>query len=342
MLLSKDLNSIVLDHGSGGLLSQDLVANIIAPTLGDRYLGKMEDSAVLELEKSTIAMTTDSFVVDPIFFKNGDIGKMAVCGTVNDIAVSGAKPLYLTLGMVIEEGFFMKDLITILNSIRTASQEANVFIVAGDTKVVKKREIDKIFLNTSGIGIFTDGDTQLSYQKIQSNDAVIVTNWLGNHSIHILSLREGLGYETKVASDCAPLNNMIHKVIKVSGSGIHYMRDLTRGGLGSALNEIASAVKKGIRVNLYSLPIQHETKMASDMLGISPIYLANEGCLCIICDPKIADKVIMTLRVHKYGSQAVKVGFITDERPSTVIGINRDGDMQVIDHLYGKELPRLC
>lgn len=342
MRLSKDLSTIILDHGSGGLLSQDLITNIIVPRLGKQYLGKMEDSAVLELKQPTIAITTDSFVVDPIFFKNGDIGKIAICGTVNDIAVSGAKPVYLTLGMVIEEGFPMKDLLTILNSIRIAAEEADVFIVAGDTKVVKKGEIDKIFLNTSGIGVFADGYTQLSYPKIQSNDDLIVTNWLGNHSIHILSLREGLGYETKVTSDCAPLNGMIHKMIKIAGSSIHYMRDLTRGGLGGALNEIAAAVNKGIQVNLSTLPIQHETKMAADMLGINPIYLANEGCLSIICDPKVTDKVIMTLRAHKYGYQAVKVGFITDEKPGAVIGINKDGDMQVIEHLYGKELPRLC
>ncbi|NTU46788.1 hydrogenase expression/formation protein HypE [Candidatus Roizmanbacteria bacterium] len=342
MLLSKDMETIILDHGTGGLLSQDLVTNVIASNLGDRYLGIMEDSAVFKVQSQTLAMTTDSFVVDPIFFKNGDIGKIAICGTVNDLAVSGATPCYLTLGIILEEGFPMKDFIRILRSIKETAIEANIYIVAGDTKVVKKNELDKIYLNTSGIGVFSNTSPKLTLAKIEAGDDIIITGMLGNHSIHILSMREGLGYENNVLSDCAPLNHMIAEVIKVGGMDIKYMRDLTRGGLGSALNEISDAIHKELIVNQCDLPIMRETQMAADMLGINPLYLANEGCLSIICKPNITSKVLNTLHKNKYGINAVKVGFVTENNKQQVTGLRVDGTSEIIEHLYGQELPRLC
>ena len=342
MQLSKDLSTIILDHGSGGLLSQDLVTNIIVPRLGKRYLGKMEDSAVFKLKESTIAMTTDSFVIDPIFFGNGNIGKISICGTVNDLAVSGAKPLYLTLAMVIEEGFPLSDLKKILEAITETAKEAGVYIVAGDTKVVRKGEVDKIFINTSGVGVFTQDSTKLTMSSVKEGDDIIVTGQIGNHSIHILSMREGLGYEQKVLSDCAPLNKMIDKVLKKHANNIHYMRDLTRGGLGSALNEISTAINKGIEIKLYEIPIQQETQMAADMLGVNPIYLANEGTLVIFCSPDVANDVIAVLKADKYGKKSSVVGKVKRTKDNKVISVNNEGEIKLIDHLYGQELPRLC
>lgn len=336
------LETIVLDHGTGGLLSQKLVTSFIAPIFEQTYLGKMEDSAILNIDAKTIAMTTDSFVIDPIFFGNGNIGKISICGTVNDLAVSGAKPLYLTLAMVIEEGFPLDDLKKILESITETAKEAGVYIVAGDTKVVRKGEVDKIFINTSGIGVFTQDSTKLTMSSIKEDDDIIVTGQIGNHSIHILSMREGLGYEERVLSDCAPLNKMIDKVLKKYANHTHYMRDLTRGGLGSALNEISTAINKGIEIRSHQIPIQQETQMAADMLGVNPIYLANEGTLVIFCSPYISNDVIAVLKADKYGKHSSIVGKVKATQENNVISINKDGEIKIIEHLYGQELSRLC
>ncbi len=342
MKMTKDLEVVVLDHGSGGLLSQDLVQNFIAPILGDRYLGQMEDSMTIDLGTSTqLAMTTDSFVVDPVIFGNGDIGKISICGTVNDLAVSGADPKYLTFSLILEEGFPLKDLRKILESVKLTAIEAGIFIVAGDTKVVGKGAVDKIFINTAGIGVYPD-EVRFAQSNIKNDDTVIVSGFLGNHSIHILSLREGLGYETRILSDCAPLNNLIHEIKNEFGNKIHLMRDLTRGGLGAAMNEISSAIQMGIDIDLESLPIQHEVKMASDMLGINPIHLANEGNLCIFCDKAIAPLLIKKLKTTKYGQHSAIVGHINSERKSKVIGLSKYSEETLITSLYGKELPRLC
>lgn len=342
--MSKDMSQIVLDHGTGGLLSQDLVTSIINPILSDIYLGKMEDSAILELPNNNgIAMTTDSFVIDPIFFGNGNIGKISVCGTVNDLAVSGATPLFLTLGLVMEEGFLISDLKKILGSIHTTAKEANIYMVAGDTKVVKKGEVDKIFINTSGIGIFESTSVKMSLDNIQDKDDIIVTGYIGNHSIHILSMREGLGYENIVKSDCAPLNKMIKEITQNSHEKIHSMRDLTRGGLGSALNEIASAINMGITIDISKIPLQHEAKMAAEMLGINPMYLANEGNICIFCSPDESKGILNLLHKNEYGRNAAVIGNVSrSSNKKQVIGIDSSGNSKLIECLYGVELPRLC
>lgn len=341
MAAREDSTSIVLDHGSGGLLSHELVTGLIAPELGDVHVGRMEDSRLLDIPPGKIAMTTDSFVVDPIFFKNGDIGKIAVCGTVNDLAVSGALPLYLTLALVIEEGFAIADLRRILRSIRDAAREAGVVIVAGDTKVVRRREVDKIFLNTSGVGVLPPGAPALGTRSIRPGDRVIVTGELGNHSVHILSLREGLGYEDRVVSDCAPLNGLIRHTLEACGDHVRFMRDITRGGLGTLLNEVQREVGRAIEIEEARLPIQHETVMACDMLGISPLYLANEGNLCIVVAPEAAEALVETLRAHPYARRATVIGTVKD----TVGGVlmrTKDEQLKVVEFLYGTELPRLC
>lgn len=342
MKFTKDLKTIVLDHGTGGLLSKDLVENIIAPILKEIYIGKMEDSAVLTINKGSIAMTTDSFVVNPIFFNDGDIGKISICGTVNDLAVMGSVPKYLTLSFIIEEGFLIDELKKILLSIKNTALEADIKIVAGDTKVVRKGEADKIFINTSGIGVFEENIKPLSQENIEVNDDIIISGYIGNHSIQILSMREGLGYENKVLSDCAPLNIMIRELIRKFGNNIHCMRDLTRGGLGSALNEISDSINKGFDINMDAIPIQHEVRMASDMLGVNPIYLANEGNICIFANTNYTQAILEILYCNKYGKNAKVIGKVSDIRDKSVIGITEDGDEVLIEHLYGMELPRLC
>lgn len=332
---------IELDHGTGGGLSRDLIEDVIAPRLGAVHRGKMEDSAVLAMPAQRIAMTTDSFVVDPIFFGNGDIGKLAVCGTVNDLAVSGSTPRFLTLALVLEEGFPIADLMRIVDSVREAALEAGVVIVAGDTKVVRRGEVDKIFINTAGVGEFTR-DVELGVRHVAPGEVVIVTSALGDHSMHVLSLREGLGFEQRILSDCAPLNGLMDTLLDAHAEHVHCVRDVTRGGLGTVLNEVADGAGVSIHVEEGYLPIRHETAMAADMLGVNPMYLANEGCLCLFVDGDAAADVLELVRSHRYGRAAEIVGGV-GERDGSPVTIRRDdGTVDTIEVLMGAELPRLC
>lgn len=331
---------IVLDHGTGAKLSRELVG-LIVDELGDVYIGAMEDSAVLEIHSGKIAMTTDSFVVAPYIFGNGDIGKIAVCGTVNDLAVVGATPLYITLALILETGFSIADLRTILRSIRSAAIKAEVKIVAGDTKVVGKGEADGIFINTTGIGIIKS--EPLSMSAVKAGDKVIVSGFLGNHTVHLLSIREGLGFETKVLSDCAVLNGPIAEILSsVKEGAIRSIRDVTRGGLSAVLHEYASAIQKNITFEERLLPLQFETIMAAEMLGINPINLANEGCLCIFVSREEAETVISVLKSIPETSQASVIGTVTDSNDPKVMMISRSGQLVEIEESIGAELPRLC
>jgi hydrogenase expression/formation protein HypE len=332
---------IALDHGTGGGMSQELIGGLIAPRLGSVHHGRMEDSAVLAVGTPRIAMTTDSFVIDPIFFGNGDIGKIAVCGTVNDLAVSGAEPRYLTLALVLEEGFPIADLERILDSIREAALEAGVTVVAGDTKVVRGGEIDKIFINTAGVGEVPEG-VDLGMRHVRVGDAAIVTGYLGNHSIHILSIREGLGFEERILSDCAPLGSLVWNVMQEHAGSVRCMRDITRGGLGTVLNEVADGAGVSIELSERDLPIQHETAMAADMLGVNPLYLANEGNLCLFVDGAYAEEILDTVRLHPDARAAQIVGRVVERGESAVRMLHSDGGESVIELLYGAELPRLC
>jgi hydrogenase expression/formation protein HypE len=332
---------IELDHGTGGGMSQELIAELIAPRLGSVHHGRMEDSAVLGIDSSRIAVTTDSFVIDPIFFGNGDIGKLAVCGTVNDLAVSGAVPRFLTLALVLEEGFPIADLERVLDSVRDAASAAGVAIVAGDTKVVRGGEIDKLFINTAGIGEVHSG-IELGMERVAPGDAVIVTSWLGNHSIHILSLREGLGFEQRIPSDCAPLNGLVWNVLEEHSEHVHCMRDVTRGGLGTVLNEVADGAGVSVAIEHARLPIQTETAMAADMLGVDPLYLANEGCLCLFVEGELAEEVLETVRLQPNGEAAAIVGGVRARGESAVSMLGEDETESIVEILYGAELPRLC
>ncbi|MFI6171172.1 hydrogenase expression/formation protein HypE [Nocardia sp. NPDC051052] len=331
---------IQLDHGTGATLSGELV-EFIAQTLGDVYVGEMEDSAILPVEGTHIAMTTDSFVVDPPFFGNGDIGKIAVCGTVNDLAVSGASPRYLTLGLILETGLPFDHLFRVLTSVRETAREANVQIVCGDTKVVRAGEADQLYLNTSGVGFFAR--EPLRMDSVRPGDSVILSGMLGNHTVHLLSIREGLGFETRILSDCAPLNTLIDRLLAAVPAGsIRSMRDVTRGGLSAVLHEYAGKLDKGIVIEEPALPIQHETAMAADMLGINPLHCANEGCLAIFIDPEATAAALAALREHEYGRHAVTIGEVTARDGAAVILRDAAGRESILQPLRGAELPRLC
>ncbi|GAA5701639.1 hydrogenase expression/formation protein HypE [Streptomyces avermitilis] len=332
---------IVLDHGAGGGLSHELIAGTIAGTLGDVYVGEMEDSASVEVETGRIAVTTDSFVVDPVFFGNGDIGKIAVAGTVNDLAVSGADPRYLTLAVILEEGFALADFQRIIDSVRRTAEQAGVKIVAGDTKVVRRGEADGIFLNTTGVGVLTR-PYRLSSRSLREGDQVIVTGFLGDHSIHLLSLREGLGFEQRVQSDCAVLNHAIADVLDAVGPEVRTIRDITRGGLGTVLNEFAQGSARTIELSAAALPVRHETAMAAEMLGVDPMYLANEGNLCIVVSPQAAPAALGALRGHPETEGAVIVGEVSGADDSHVYLTEPGGRRRTVDLLYGAQLPRLC
>ncbi|MEU6882054.1 hydrogenase expression/formation protein HypE [Streptomyces sp. NPDC046712] len=331
---------IVLDHGTGARLSRELV-DFVVDVLGDVYTGEMEDSAMLPVPAGNIALTTDSFVVDPPLFGNGDIGKIAVCGTVNDLAVVGAKPEYLTLAMILETGLPISTLHRVLESIRDTAKEAGVKIVAGDTKVVGVGEADQIFLNTTGVGVFHREPLRMT--SVRPGDRIILSGPIGNHTVHLLSVREGLGFETNVLSDCAPLNGMIAGLDDLIERGaVHSMRDVTRGGLNAVLHEYSSAVGRVVSVQEEALPIEFATRMASDMLGINPINAANEGCLALFVAPEAVDEVLATLHAHPYGKHAVVIGEITDRAEQSVEMTGADGKVTTIEELQGAELPRLC
>lgn len=331
---------IILDHGTGAKLSRELV-EFIVDVLGDVHIGEMEDSAFLSVASSRLAMTTDSFVVDPLIFGNGDIGKIAVCGTVNDLAVVGAIPQYLTLALIIEEGLPFADLERILVSIRETSRLAKIKIVAGDTKVVHRGEVDKLFINTTGVGHFVR--EPLRMKSVRAGDQILLSGPIGNHSVHLLSIREGLGFETQVLSDCAPLNHMIGALLNSDARhGIRSIRDVTRGGLSAVLHEYSRVGPFNIVIDKEKLPIQHETSMACDMLGIDPINLANEGCVCLFVHPDYVELTINELRKHSSGVGAVSIGEVHSVDAAQVRLKLVDGQIKRLEELEGAVLPRLC
>jgi hydrogenase expression/formation protein HypE len=300
----------------------------------------MEDSGTLPIQGDRIAMTTDSFVVDPPFFGNGDIGKIAVCGTVNDLAVAGATPRYLTLGMIIETGLPVERLLRVLASIRDVAREAGVLIVGGDTKVVRRGEADQIYLNTAGVGSYER--EPLRMRNVRAGDRIVLTGPIGNHTVHLLSIREGLGFEARVLSDCAPLNGLLAGALSSAPDAVRSMRDVTRGGLAGVLHEYASALGLTLEIERAALPIQHETAMAMSMLGIDPIHAANEGCACLFVDPTAVPAVLAALRAHRYGRHAVSIGTVTGRAEPAVLMREVGGRVNTVEELLGAELPRLC
>ena len=332
-------DKILLTHGSGGRLAHQLVAEGFIKAFDNPLLAKLDDAAVFDL-RGKLAFTTDSYVVSPIFFPGGDIGKLAVCGTVNDLATSGAKPLYLSLSFIIEEGLPQSDLNRIVASIQKSAREAKVEIVTGDTKVVNRGCADKLFINTAGIGIIPDG-VDISGSNARSGDKVILSGTLGDHGIAVLSQREGLSFSTRLESDCAPLAKMVAEMLAIS-SNIHCLRDPTRGGLATTLNELATQSKVGIRIEEDRIPVREEVMGASEMLGLDPLYIANEGKLVAIAPAEDATGILEAMRGNRYGREAAIIGEVTAEHPGRVVMKTSLGTSRIIDMLVGDPLPRIC
>ncbi len=330
---------ILLAHGSGGKLSQDLIEKTFVSILGNPILNKLDDSAVIE-PGGRLAFTTDSYVVSPIFFPGGDIGRLAICGTVNDLSMSGATPLYLSLSLIIEEGLLIADLEKIVTSIQQATTESGVRIVTGDTKVVNKGSADKLFINTSGVGIVPPG-VDISAANARPGDKIIVSGTLGDHGIAVLSQREGLEFHVPVPSDCAPLNNLVAEMMEVS-TNIHCLRDPTRGGLATTLNEFARQSRVGIILDEESIPVNKAVAGACELLGLDPLYVANEGKLAAVVAPDDAGKVLSSMRQNQYGRDAVIIGEIVREHPERVVMKTLLGASRIVDVLVGELLPRIC
>ncbi|MFH2059873.1 MAG: hydrogenase expression/formation protein HypE [Pseudomonadota bacterium] len=331
---------ILLAHGGGGLLSQQLMEDIFLPIIGNPILNKLNDQGVFEINSTRFAFSTDSYVINPIFFPGGDIGELAVYGTVNDIAMGGAKPLYLSLGMIIEEGFPMDDLIRIMTSIKYAAEKTGVLIITGDTKVVNKGSVDKIFINTAGIGII-EGNLEISADRLKPGNKVIISGYIGDHGISIMAVREGLIFDTPVKSDSAPLNKMVEYILDTKAK-INAMRDPTRGGVAASLNEFASNSNVGIRLEEELLPIRNEVKEACDILGLDPLYVANEGKMIVVVEPEDAAKVLEAMKKDKIGKNACIIGEVTEVNKGKVVMQNKIGTTRVVDMHTGEQLPRIC
>ena len=329
----------MLAHGSGGKLAHQLVEKSFLQAFGNPILAKLDDSAVLDF-KGKLAFTTDSYVVNPIFFPGGDIGKLAVCGTVNDLAMSGAEPLYLSLSLIIEEGLSQNEMNKIIDSVRKATQEAGVEIITGDTKVVNRGSADKLFINTAGIGIIPDG-VDISGSNARAGDKVLLSGTIGDHGIAVLSQREGLSFSTHLESDCAPLGSLVAEMLKASPN-IHCLRDPTRGGLATTLNELAEQSKVSIRIEEEKLPLREEVLSACEMLGFDPLYVASEGKLVAIVATEDADKVLKAMQGNRYGKEAAIIGGVEAEHPGRVVMKTCLGASRIIDMLVGDPLPRIC
>lgn len=330
---------ILLAHGSGGRLAHELVETTFVKALANPLLAKLDDAATFDLG-GKLAFTTDSYVVSPLFFPGGDIGKLAVCGTVNDLAMTGAKPLYLSLSFIIEEGLSRRDLARVVDSIRRVAGEAGVEIVTGDTKVVNRGSADGLFINTAGIGIIAEG-VSISGSNARPGDRVILSGTIGDHGIAVLSQREGLSFATRLESDCAPLGKLVAGMLAVSRN-IHCLRDPTRGGLATTLNELAAQSKVGIRIEEDRVPVREEVLAAGEMLGLDPLYIANEGKLVAIVPPEDAGGILEAVRANKYGKEAAIIGEVTAEHPGRVVMKTSLGTSRIVDMLVGDPLPRIC
>jgi hydrogenase expression/formation protein HypE len=332
-------DKILLAHGSGGKLAHELVEKSFLPAFYNPLLAKLDDSATFDFS-GRLAFTTDSYVVNPIFFPGGDIGKLAVCGTVNDLAMAGAVPLYLSLSFIIEEGLPQQDLMQIVRSVKEAAEEAEVQIITGDTKVVDRGTADKLFINTAGVGLIPEG-VSISGSKAKPGDKVLLSGAIGDHGIAVLSQREGLSFSTKLQSDCAPLNKLVAEMIQVS-SQIHCLRDPTRGGLATTLNELAKQSKVGIKIEEEKIPVREEVQAACEMLGFDPLYVANEGKLVAIVAPEDAEAVLDRMQQNTYGREAAVIGEVRQEHPGRVVMRTRLGASRIVDMLVGDLLPRIC
>lgn len=334
-------DTIQLSHGSGGKMMNNLISKLFLWAFENPYLNKLDDQAVLEINGQRLAFSTDSFVVDPIFFPGGNIGELAVNGTVNDVCMSGAKPLFLSAGFIIEEGFSLEELKQIVESIRAAAAQAGVVIATGDTKVVNRGKGDKLFINTTGIGLI-EHKFVISSTNLQPGDILILSGSIADHGMAILSRREGLSFDSPIESDTAPLNGLVEKILNVGGDSIHAMRDPTRGGLAATLNEFAAASQVRIRIKEDRLLIKAPVAGACEILGLDPLYVANEGKLVVAVAPVKADVVLKAMQAHPLGRDAVIIGDVIDDKQGLVIMQTRIGGWRIVDMLVGEQLPRIC
>ena len=333
-------DKILLDHGSGGKISHKLIVDTILPLFDNPILSRLNDGAILDIEKKRFAFSTDSYVVEPIFFPGGNIGTLSINGTVNDIAMCGATPLFLSMGLIIEEGFLLSDLKTILKEMSIAAEKAGVKVVTGDTKVVPKGAADKIFINTSGIGIIPENVDIASY-RARPGDKIILSGSIADHGITILTQRQGIAFDSSIVSDTAPLNHMVKNMLSVCNN-IHVLRDPTRGGIGTALNEIAIESRIGIKIYEEKIPVKDEIAAICELLGFDPVYIANEGKLLAFVPPEHAEKVLNVIKQNKFGKEACIIGEVVEDNLHKVFMQTRIGGTRIVDMLTGEQLPRIC
>ncbi len=333
--------NIVLGHGSGGKLTAELIDKIFLSAFANPILDKLDDQAVLQINGARLAFTTDSFVVTPIFFPGGDIGRLAVNGTVNDLAMSGARPLYLAAAFILEEGLPSDELQRVVESMRDAANEAGVQFVTGDTKVVNRGKGDKVFITTTGIGVI-EGAVNISADRAIPGDKIIVSGFIGDHGMAIMSQRENLEFEGAIESDCAPLHGLVAAMMEAGAENIHCLRDPTRGGVATTLNEIATRSRVGMKLTEQSIPVRETVKGACEILGLDPLYVANEGKLIGIVGGSAADNILRQMRKHPYGEQATIIGEIVAEHSGMVLMKTEIGGTRVLDVMFGEQLPRIC
>jgi hydrogenase expression/formation protein HypE len=331
---------IGLAHGSGGEASRKLVREMVDTYFSNPVIGSLDDSAALDLDGVRVAFTTDSYVVSPVFFPGGDIGSLAVNGTVNDLSMAGARPIALMLGLILEEGLPVKDLHRVLESVRGAAAEAGVIVAGGDTKVVERGSADRIFINTSGVGLIPEG-VAVSSAGARVGDAVILSGSIGDHGIAVASMREGLHFKTDIVSDTAPLSGMVAAMLQVTRD-IRAMRDPTRGGLATALNEIAASSRVGVEIDEAAVPVKPQVAQACEMLGFDAFYLANEGKLVAFVPGSCAEEVLAAVRTSRYGKDAARIGTVVDTNPGMVVLRTAVGGRRILPPLSGELLPRIC
>jgi hydrogenase expression/formation protein HypE len=332
--------TINLGHGSGGELTRNLLDKIIFKTFSNPYLDQKHDGSIVKIE-GEIAISTDSFVITPIFFKGGNIGSLSVHGTVNDVAMCGAIPKYISLAFIVEEGLKVSEFIKIVQSIKKAADESGVLIITGDTKVVERGKGDKIFINTTGFGA-VHPNAHISVNNIKEGDKIIVNGYIAQHGMAIMSEREGLEFESTIESDSTNLNFLVNDLLDSFGEKIKLFRDPTRGGLGTVLHEIANDINKGVFLKETNIPLEKQVAAACEMLGLDPMYVANEGVFLVVVDPSVETEVLTLMRNHKKGKNAAIIGKITSEHPNKVVMESLIGGKRIVSPLVGEQLPRIC
>jgi len=337
----EDYPTITMAHGGGGKLTQMLIDGLFMAAFDNPALRRMHDGALLDVDGAQMAFSTDSFVIDPIFFPGGDIGSLAVHGTVNDLAMCGARPVALSAGFILEEGLAMEDLWRIVTSMGNAAAEAGVPVVTGDTKVVDRGKCDKLYINTTGLGRILPG-ARIRPTRARPGDVVLISGPIADHGIAVMSVREGLEFETEIVSDSAALNEMARRLVETGRDKLRVMRDPTRGGVASALNEIAQQAQVGIRLDEDSIPVRDQVRGACEILGLDPLYVANEGKCIAIGAKETAGRLLQAMRSHRHGREAAIIGEVVREHPGRVHMTSSIGGERVVDMLAGDQLPRIC